>query len=52
MTEISLVIGILVVGIGTLLIGGASLIVGILALRSTRRSLELAEHRIEYLREE
>lgn len=52
MTEASLIVGILIVAISTFLVGVASLIVGILSLRSARRSLGLAENRIEYLREE
>lgn len=47
MPEISLMIG-----VGTLLIGVTTLFVGIFALRSARRSAELAEGRMEYLREE
>ncbi len=52
MTEAGLLIGIFVVGISILLVGLATLIVSILALRSARRSLRLAENRMEYLREE
>lgn len=52
MTEASLIIGIFVVGISIVLVGLATLIVGILALRNARRSVGLAENRMEYLREE
>lgn len=52
MTEANLIIGILIVGISTLLVGLATLIVSIRASRSARRSLELSEDRMEYLREE
>jgi len=52
MTEANLITGILIVGISTLLVGVATLIFSIRASGSARRSLELAEHRMEYLREE
>ncbi len=52
MTEAGLIIGIFVVGLSTLLVGLATLTVCILSLRSARRSLGLAEKRMEYLREE
>ncbi len=52
MIEANLIVGTFVVAISTLLVGLTTLIVGILALRSARRSLGLAENRIEYLREE
>ncbi len=42
----------LVVGVGALLVGTAALVVGILTLRSARKAVELAEDRMEYLREE
>ena len=42
----------LFVGVGVLLVSTAALVVGILPLRSARKSVGLAEDRIGYLREE
>ena len=42
----------LVVCIGALLVGTAALVVGVLTLRSARKSVGLAEDRMQYLREE
>ncbi len=42
----------LVVCVGTLLVGTAALVVGILILRGMRRIVWLAEDRVQYLREE
>jgi hypothetical protein len=42
----------LFVCVGTLLVGTAALVVGILTLRSARRVVGLAEDRMRYLREE